>query len=101
MRENGRLAKTKACALDDLNSQIYINVFAKKTRLPCFVALGSSDDEHSDDSKAFQPIPQSNNKNAGQKHFQFVEHALVETFIEKEAFNLKNLALTGFKKHMA
>ena len=70
MRENGRLAKTKACALDDLNSQIYINVFAKKTRLPCFVALGSSDDEHSDEAKAFQPIPQSNNKKKAGKTYK-------------------------------
>ena len=48
LRENGRLAKAKACALEDLNSQIYINVFQKKARLSCFMAI---DSEHE-----YQPV---------------------------------------------
>ena len=44
LRENGRLAKTKACALDDLNSQIYINVFATKARLRCFAVMSDENE---------------------------------------------------------
>ena len=64
LRENGRLAKAKTCALDDdLNSQIYINVFAKKTRLRCFAAL-ADEDEHSDEARTFPTMvtPKVNSK---------------------------------------
>lgn len=39
LRENARLAKAKTTAIEDSNSQIYINVFERKTRLSCFVEL--------------------------------------------------------------
>jgi hypothetical protein len=38
LRENSRLAKSKTSTIDEFesNSQIYINVFERKTRLACF-----------------------------------------------------------------
>ena len=39
LRENARLAYEKAKAVDDANSQVYINVFTRKSRLSCFSGL--------------------------------------------------------------
>jgi len=41
LRENARLAKAKITTVDefDSNSQIYINVFERKSRLSCFAGI--------------------------------------------------------------
>ena len=56
MRENGRLAKAKASALEDLNSQIYINVFARKNRLTCFASLDAVEEDETPESTPKPPM---------------------------------------------
>jgi hypothetical protein len=43
-----------------------------------------------------QYYPQQKQK-APPKNMQFFEHALVEAFVEREAYNLKKLAISSFK----